>query len=55
MRDDVAGFGDMGLQEILDIGQVGDAGDDIKGLPAAIAFAQDRLAEGDGVAGSASR
>ena len=49
MGHDVGNLGDMGLQEVLDLRQVLDARDDVKALPAPVAFAQKRLAQRDGV------
>ena len=45
VRDDVADLGDVVLQELLGLGQVGDARHDEERLPAAIALAQQRLAD----------
>jgi hypothetical protein len=45
VRDDVAHLGHFLAQELLDVGQVGDARGDEEALPAAIMFAQQRLAD----------
>ena len=51
VRGDGFDLGDFGADEFLDIGQVGDAGDDEEALAAAIVFAQQGLAQDDLVAG----
>ncbi|MPL73680.1 hypothetical protein SDC9_19486 [bioreactor metagenome] len=49
MRGDEADLRHMGTQELLDLGQVGDARHDVEALAAAEALAQERLAHGDRV------
>ena len=50
MGGDRADLGDFLAQPLLDVGEVGDARDDVKALPAAIMFAQQRFADDDGIA-----
>ena len=51
MGDDGADFGDFGEEKFLDLGEVGDAGDDEEALPATIMFAQQGFADDDAVPG----
>ena len=49
MGNKIGQLGQLLFQERFDFGQIGDAGHHIEGLPAAIMFAQQRLAQGDGI------
>ena len=49
MGDAIGDLGHVGFEEIFNLVQVADAGDDVKALPAAVMLAQQSLADGDRV------